>query len=256
MFETSVVPAQARASRRRIVLLTASLVAHTAVILGATAASIASVNFPPVPPDEYSAPPFIIPVSVPPPLGNPNAGRPQPVQPAVKPVAAKPDQITAPPTVPDNVTARTPETPLVGTGDDTSTSGTGTEPGPVGVPWGTKDSVGDLDAPPAPVDAPAPVEQKIYAQHEVKSPVLVKKVEPRYPRIGTQGGISATVVVRCVIDRNGNVRDPEVIVGAPIAPFNTAVLDAVSQWRFTPGSVRGQAVDSYFTLTVRFTTNR
>lgn len=257
MFETSVVPAQARASRGRIGLLTASIVAHSAIVLGGVAVSIASVNFPAVAPDEYRAAPIFDSVRIPPPLGNPNGGGPQPAQPvAAKPVATKPNQITAPSAVPETVIP-VADAPVQGTGDaTTNATGTATEPGPVGVPWGEPNSIGDLDAPPAPIDIPVQVETKVYQAHEVKAPVLLHKVEPRYPQIASRTGLTATVVVRCIIDKNGRVRDAEVVVPAPFATFDAAVLDAIQHWRFTPGAVRGQAVDSYFNLTVRFSVKR
>jgi TonB family protein len=255
MFETSVVAVQGRRSKGRIGLLTASIFAHTAIVLGAVGVSIASVDFPAVAPNEYRVAPTF---SVPPPLGNPNAGRPAPVQPATTPVPPRPDVITAPPEIPDTITTNS-EAPVAeageGTGDATGT-GTGTEPGPVGVPWGVDGGVGDLDGPAVVTDVPVQVEEKIYQQHEVKAPVLVSKVEPRYPQLGARIGASPTVVVRCIIDRNGRVRDPEILVPASIALFNSAVVEAVSKWTFQPGTVRGQPVDSYFTLTVKFTVKR
>lgn len=255
MFETSVIHAQARAARGRFGLLTASIVAHTAVVFGAVAVSIASVDFPAVAPDEYRVAPVFVPVRIPPPLGNPNGGaQPKPAQPTQpKTVAPPPNQITAPPIVPDTVmpVASAP----TGSGDENANT-TGTVPGPVGELWGTEDSIGDLDAPPAPIAAPVQAEKKVYQPHEVRAPVLLHRVEPRYPQSLIQTRMSATVVVRCVIDKNGRVRDPEVIVPASMPPFNAEVLRVVTQWRFTPGSMRGQAVDSYFDLTVRFNVTR
>jgi protein TonB len=70
-----------------------------------------------------------------------------------------------------------------------------------------------------------------------------------------KAGLPATVVVRCIIDRNGHVRDAEVIVPA-MPPFNAEVLKAVAQWRFTPGMLNGQPVDTYMNLTVRFEVKR
>ena len=255
MFETSVVQAQGRKARGRFGLLTASIIAHTAVAFGAVAVSIASVDFPRVAPDEYRVAPAFVPVRIPPPLGDPNGGaKPKPAEPLVPKPAAPPTQITAPPIIPENVTQA--ESPSTVSGD-TGTSEPGTVSGPIGVPWGEKDSIGDLDAPPAPpIVTPVQVEKKVYQPHEVKAPVLLRRVEPRYPQQLIKTGMSATVVVRCVIDRNGHVQNAQVVVPASMPPFNAEVLRVVTQWRFTPGSVRGQAVDSYFDLTVRFNVTR
>ena len=256
MFETSVIRGQAQAVRGRVSLLTASLVAHSAVVLGAIAMSIVNVDFPAMAPKEYSRAPVFVPVRIPPPLGNPNGGaKPQPAPPqAPKPgLTQQQSQLTAPSNVPETLTPVEP----IGSGDAQS-SGTGTEPGPVGVPWGTEHSAGDLDAPPAPLGAPlqSEPETKVYQPYEVQAPVLVRKVDPRYPLHLTRAGVGAPVVVRCVIDRNGNVRDPQVIVPAAMAPFNTAVLDALRQWRYKAATHNGRPVDSYLDLTVTFHVQR
>jgi protein TonB len=256
MFETSMVQAQAQAARGRLSLLSASIMAHSAVIVGVLGMSIASVDFPTQSPNEYSRAPVFTPVRIPPPLGNPNGGAaPKPKEAAVKP-APLPTQQTAPQTIPETVT------PVPSTGSSESTvadagqQGTGTDPGPLGVPWGVKDSLGDLDAPPVPADVPvAEPEEKIYEAHEVKAPVLVSRVDPRYPQMLMKTGAPGTVVVRCVIDKNGNLRNPEILM-ATMPPFGAEVLRVLPQWRYKPATYNGRAVDSYLNLTVSFQVRR
>ena len=254
MFETSVVPVQGRTlSRAR--LLSASIFAHSAVILGVMAASIASVDFPTESPKEYSRAPVFASLRVPPPLGNPNGGAKPKTQAAapVKP-ATVPAQPTAPSEIPETVT---PAASAAVSSDAGTATGEGTEPGPVGVPWGVKDAVCDLDAPPVPLDAiPATQpEEKIYQPHEVTAPVLISKVDPRYPPSLVRTGVPATVVVRCIIDRNGNLRDPEILT-ATMPPFEAEVLRVIGQWRYKPATYGGKPVDSYLSLTVRFQVRR
>jgi TonB family protein len=255
MFETSVINAQSKAAPRRLGLFSISLIAHTAVILGVAAVSVASVEFPTAAPDEVANAPIFMPIQVPPPLGNPNGGAPP--RPAVTPpqrpeTPAPSTQITAPPAIPNDI----PVTEAPATGDPTSDAtgpadGTGTVPGPVGVPWGVDGGVGDIDTPPV-VDAVPAIEDKVYVPGgEVKSPVLIRRVEPGYPEVMRRTRMNATVVVKCVIDKNGNVRDPQIVV-ASMPPFNDAVMNAVRQWKYQPGSYRGQAVDTYLNLTVTF----
>jgi periplasmic protein TonB len=255
MFETSVVRAQAQAARGRFSLLTISIIAHSAVVIGAIAVSIASIDFPTNAPDEFGQAPMFMPVRIPPPLGNPNGGAPKPQPVAAKPVVTppqpNPNQLTAPADIPNTIP--TLEAPSNGnsttTGDPNATS---TEP--IGVPWGVKDSIGDLDAPRAPVTNQQPVEEKIYEVHEVKAPVLLHRVTPPYPQqlVGTR--MKATVVVRCIIDKNGRVRDPQIVRPA-LPPFNQAVIGAVQQWRYTPGSRNGIAVETYLSVNVTFAVN-
>ena len=255
MFETSTVRAQAQAATGRLSLLSVSVIAHTAIVIGAVAVSIASVDFPAMAPNEYSRAPIFATVQIPPPLGKPNGGATsKPTQPAVKPPAPQPNRETAPAVVPETVTP----VPSTGSGDTTTTNTSGTVEGPIGVEWGTDKSIGELDAPPI-VDAPVAqpqVENKIYQASEVVAPVLLSRVEPRYPPALIKAGVPATVVVRCVIDRNGSVRDPELVVPASMAPFNAEVMRVVSQWRYKPATYAGRAVDSYLTLTVHFAVKR
>jgi hypothetical protein len=159
MFETSVVRAHTQAAPARLRLLTASVIAHSAVVIGTVALSIASADFPVIAPDEYSRAPVFMPLQIPPPLGTPNGGAQKKVQAApVKPQPV-PTQPTAPPMVPETIPQV--DAPSTGASESTAT-GPGTEVGPVGVPWGVKDSIGDLDAPPLPADMPvAQPEEKI-----------------------------------------------------------------------------------------------
>jgi protein TonB len=255
MFETSVIQGQPRVATGRLSLLTISIIAHSAVVIGAIALSIASVDFPISAPDEFSTAPLFMPVLVPPPLGVPNGGaarQPEPARPATPPPQPQTNQITAPSTVPETVIAAS-STPS--TGDSTTTgdpNATSTEP--LGVPWGTKDSLGSLDNPPA-IVASAPVAERIYEASEVKAPVGIYRPTPPYPQFLVKTRQRATVVFRCVIDKNGHVRDPQILVPAALEPFNTSVMNTVKQWRFTPGSLNGQAVETYLDLTVNFSIN-
>lgn len=255
MFETSVVRAEAQAATGRFSLLSVSVIAHTAIVVGAIAVSIASVDFPDMAPDEYSRAPVFATVQIPPPLGNPNGGAKPQAQPAVKPAPQQQTkEQTAPSLVPETVTP----VQSSGTGESTDTNPAGTVEGPVGVPWGEKDSIGDVDAPPV-VDAPIAqpqVEEKIYQPHEVVAPVLLRKVDPRYPASLQRAGMPATVIVRCIIDKNGNVRSAEVVVPAAMAPFNAEVLNVLPQWKYKAATLAGKPVDSYLMLTVHFSVKR
>jgi periplasmic protein TonB len=253
MFETSVIHAQAAAARGRVPLLGISIVAHSAVVIGAVAVSIASVSFPAHAPKEFALAPMLMRVTVPPPLGNPNGGatqKPQP-QPAQKPQTPPP--LTAPAQTPDVTPVATQPAATATTGDPTTTAGPGTEPGPRGQLWGTEGSLGDLDAPPATSTAPAapPVEQRIYRVGEVKAPVLLHRVEPVYPPMFVRAHMPGKVALHCVIDKNGRVHDAQVVFATNSA-FADAVLRSLDSWRYTPASLHGEAVDCYLDLSVDF----
>jgi protein TonB len=252
MFETSTVRARTQAAGGRLTLLTVSLIAHSAVIIGAIAFSIASVDFPTTAPDAYELAPVFSAIQPPPPLGTPNARPAQAQQPRpATPPPAAPSQITAPPAIPDTITPV--DASSTGPVDPTATT-TG-EIGTPGQPWGVKDSIGEIDAPPSVPSSPPAVEERIYQPSEVKAPVLIRKVEPVYPPIYVRVGVPSTVILRCVIDKNGHVRSQEILKSGR-TPFDEAVIAAVQQWRYAPASLRGIAVDSYLDVTVRFEVRR
>ena len=256
MFETSVIQGQPRVAAGRLSLLSISIFAHSAVVVGALVVSIASVDFPAMAPNEFAQAPVFLPVLVPPPLGNPNGGAvkaPETSKPAAPAPQPQPNQVTAPSTVPDDVPQLEPASTGPSTGDAVPGA---TVPGPIGVPWGKEGGVGDdFNVVGEDVVTAQPVAEKIYEAHEVKAPVGIYRPSPPYPELLRKVKASATVVVRCVIDKNGHVRDPQVTLPARMAPFNDAVLATVTKWRFTPGSLNGQAVDTYMNLTVHFSVN-
>jgi periplasmic protein TonB len=258
MFETSVIHAHARATRGRFSLLTISVIAHTAVIVGAVAYSVASVEFPVTAPDEYSQAPNLMPVLLPPPpKGVENGGapprRPDEARPTPPP-QQQVNQVTAPPVIPDQTPQLATAVAIDGTNIGGDPNATSTEP--PGDPLGDPNSVITGPGGLGPIVAAPAVEQKVYQAHEVTAPVGLYRPSPPYPSLLIKTRMRATVVVRCIIDRNGNVRDPQVIVPASMSPFNDAVLATVRTWRFTPGSLNGVAVESYLNLTVHFSVNR
>jgi len=251
MFETAVFKPQAAAAHGRIRLLTVSVAFHSVAVVGIVVASVATVRFPQDAPRESSILNPIPVVSIPMPKGTPNA-TPVPVKPQPHPAQPVTRQATAPST--DVAPSIVPSTqPQVASSDSalTSTSGDiGSGPaGPRGVENGS--DVG-VDVGQTPVSA-APVPDVIYhAGADVKPAVVIQRVDPLYPRVAIASRMSGVVVIHCIIDKSGGIRDPQVM-SSTFTPFNQPAVDAVRQWRFSPGTMRGQPVDTYFDLTVRFT---
>lgn len=106
--------------------------------------------------------------------------------------------------------------------------------------------------PPVPSDeppAPAPVVQETGPVRVAagQGPGLIKRVEPRYPPIAQTARLEGKVVVDAIIRRDGTVSEVNVL-SSTNAMFEQACIDAVRQWRFTPGSQ-----DVILTVTVNFT---
>jgi protein TonB len=99
-------------------------------------------------------------------------------------------------------------------------------------------------APPAdaPVVQPGPIRVA-----PGQGPGLIKKVEPRYPPIAQAARLEGTVVIDAIILKDGSVSDVKVLKSSnPM--FEQSCIEAVKQWRFTPGSQ-----DVILTVTVNFT---
>ena len=247
MFETSVVHAQVRGAERGVGLLTVSLAAHGAVIMAVVLAGLHSTSFPAQPPKEMAYPLLSIPVSIPAALGTPNAPQHRAASPVPRIApAAMPLQPTAPQTIPETAQPAPATSSTIG-GNDGSDRGSPAGGERRGVPWGSETGVG-VDGPPASeqvTGGPLPV------AGDVKAPIVVRRVQPIYPRVALMGRMNGTVVVQCIIDRNGQVRDTRV-VRSTFGAFDQPAVDAVKQWVFAAGSLHGQAVDTIFELTVSF----
>jgi TonB family protein len=85
---------------------------------------------------------------------------------------------------------------------------------------------------------------------KVRRPVLLSAPAPRYPELARRVGLQGEVVVECVIDREGAVRDARVVRGSPL--LRQAALDAVSRWRYAPTLLNGEPVAVRLEVSVRF----
>lgn len=106
--------------------------------------------------------------------------------------------------------------------------------------------------PPQPAPEPAPAPPAPQQQGPVRvapgqGPGLIKKVEPRYPPIAQTARLEGSVTVDAIIRKDGTVSDVKVLKSTN-AMFDQACIDAVRQWRFTPGNQ-----DVILTVTVNFT---
>lgn len=247
MFDTSVVRAHAISTSRKATFI-ASIAIHTIAIVGLFALTVASTQLPDQPPKqlelyrpaELPAPP------PPPPRGVPRdqAGRREATPPKMQQAPPVPQPEVAPQVVPD-------QTPVIA--DQSLTPGPTTTEGPIGNgPIGT--STGDPNS--VATDDTSIGESRQTGPYTpgiggVTQARVLTRVEPRFPQAFIHAAPNAVVVVRCIIDKTGAIREPE-IVRSSFPPFNDAVLAALRQWTFAPGTMHGQAVDTYFELTVKF----
>ena len=92
---------------------------------------------------------------------------------------------------------------------------------------------------------------------KVKPPKLLRQKDPKYPEAALKAGVSGTVLLRVVVDRNGTPGKVEVSKGIGDSPgddlgLNQSAIDAVRQWRFSPATKGGQPVAVIVTVQVAF----
>lgn len=86
---------------------------------------------------------------------------------------------------------------------------------------------------------------------DVKAPVALTRVEPKYPETYRRARLSGIVILAVAISATGRIDDARLIKS--LAPdLDAAALDAVRKWTFSPATREGAPVPSIFNLTINF----
>ena len=91
----------------------------------------------------------------------------------------------------------------------------------------------------------------VYGQTKMDPPVPIRTVAPKYPLEMKRQGTMGVVVVKCTIDEQGNVVEPEVEKSTNEG-FNTAAVEAVKKWKFKPAMQNGAAVAKRVSIPIKF----
>jgi protein TonB len=118
----------------------------------------------------------------------------------------------------------------------------------------------DGDGPAAPPIVEAPVKEEVFTRVE-QMPMfgsgekelmeyLGKNI--KYPTIARENGISGTVIVQFVVERDGSISSPEVArgIGGGCDEEALRVVRNMPKWK--PGKQQGRAVKVKFTLPIKF----
>ena len=102
------------------------------------------------------------------------------------------------------------------------------------------------------VSAASPVTpQRVRVSSGVMQALLVKKVPPQYPQDAKDQQIQGVVVLKAVINKEGNVSNLELVSGHPmLAP---AAIEAVKQWKYRPFLLNGEPVEVESQVQINFT---
>jgi TonB family protein len=96
---------------------------------------------------------------------------------------------------------------------------------------------------------PAPV-RPIRVSGSATQATLLSQVAPVYPPIAKTAHISGTVLLHCLIGKDGSVATLEYVLGPPL--LMKAALDAVRQWKYKPMLLNGEPVRVDTTVSVVF----
>jgi protein TonB len=83
----------------------------------------------------------------------------------------------------------------------------------------------------------------------IAMPRKVYDVAAIYPESMRPSGVTGTVILEVIIERDGKVRSAKVLRSSAAA-FGEAAVDAVKQWRYEPVQLNGAAVPIIFTASV------
>lgn len=106
------------------------------------------------------------------------------------------------------------------------------------------------------LDTPAfkpPTGPMVFGEAQLdKLPRLTCNVAPLYPFRAKRLGLSGSVKIEYLVEKNGRVSRIKILGATPPGIFERSVLDAVGKWTFNPGEIAGQAVKVRRTKTIFF----
>ena len=170
---------------------------------------------------------------------------PQKPEPANDPVKAPVKTPDGTPGIPVEQTPAAPPVTDPGDGGPGSGGGPGNPwgktDGPIGTPTGTgHESTGN------------DLRSDMVASYGISEPPVVRsRVEPVYPEMARQQGLSGVVILEIVIDEQGRVIATRIMRTDNVI-FNKSAEDAVRQWKYSSPKNDGRAVRTYKTVTVNF----
>jgi TonB family protein len=109
---------------------------------------------------------------------------------------------------------------------------------------------GALSSKPGMSESISGLPMRVRVSQGVATGLLVTRVQPQYPDDARQGRIQGQVVLRTLIDKNGDVDGLTLVSGHPLlAP---AAIEAVKQWKYKPYLLNGQPMGVETQVTVAF----
>ena len=110
--------------------------------------------------------------------------------------------------------------------------------------------IGSMQTSPSSDSSQMATPQRVRVSSGVSQGFVVKKVAPQYPDDARAARIQGVVLLKAIIDKEGNIANLELISGHPmLAP---AAIEAVKQWKYRPYMLAGHPVEVETQIQVNF----
>ena len=103
-----------------------------------------------------------------------------------------------------------------------------------------------------------PPSDEVYRSgNGVTAPILLKEVKPQYTAEAMRAKIEGSVVMECVVQSDGTVRDDIKVIRSLDRKYglDDEAVKSARQWTFKPGMKDGKAVPVQITIEIAFTTS-
>ena len=114
---------------------------------------------------------------------------------------------------------------------------------------GVWDGLGTANPPVPPPPAPAPT-VRAFRTSTILEGSLIRRVQPVYPPMARNVRVQGPVVLAAVIGKDGTIENLRLMSGHPM--LVPAAMAAVSQWRYRPYILNGEAIEVETQITVNF----
>jgi TonB family protein len=108
--------------------------------------------------------------------------------------------------------------------------------------------------PPAQTQDQSDIPQRVRVSSGVSGGLLIRKVNPKYPKEARKKGIQGVVSLSATINQSGDIVSLAVVSGDPL--LAQAAIEAAKQWKYRPYMLKGQPVEVQTQIQVMFTLSR
>jgi TonB family protein len=91
---------------------------------------------------------------------------------------------------------------------------------------------------------------------KIEAPKVLRRAEPVFPAGARTLGATGNLVLEVLITKDGKVTTPRIVEALAAPTMSYAFLEALRKWKFEPGRLNGEPVETTFTMTASFSPSR